>query len=158
MSSTYKLRLTTVQKAIFFAGTVAMITFLFLVLTAGTPQPELDEATLTQRALEVAKVEGLQGKAVAQRGLRMTYSDWLPFVDANLGTDAAQVGSTPEMPVFIFALRGEIQNLGPGQRPIGDDGGPEHFTSMVIILDARTGELLELHLYPPGTKLPIPVP
>ncbi len=157
MPSIFSLKRTALQRSIISVCTVSSLAVLLFVLMAGTPQPVLDDATLTQKALEEAQRSGLQGKPVAQRGLQMSYGEWLPFVNSRLGTDAAQFGYDSETPVFVLALHGAIKDVTPGQRPMGQNG-PDHFTGMTIVLDARSGDVLERHFYRPGTPLPIPVP
>lgn len=88
----------------------------------------------------------------------MTLAEWLKLNDAELGKDATYFGLTPDMPIFILAIRGNVEsqlaggNLRPGQNE------PEKYNNITIVLDARTGDVLWIATIRDGFPMPVSVP
>jgi hypothetical protein len=149
---------------------IAMIGLMAMLSAApksqvGGPTPEapgtLDDATLTATALAIAQTYGLQGSATATTDVRMSLAEWNTLIDAELGEDAAQFGLTPDMPVFVLALRGKVVWQGFDEYHSSNDAGSNERTqcdNMTIVLNAKTGDLFMVQCDPPGRSMPVPVP
>src|SRR5262245_27224953 len=85
----------------------------------------LDEKTLESYAMKTAQFYGMQGAPSAKKAVMMTYGEWLALNGADLGTGAAQFGLTPDMPVYVLAIRGSIDWRGLGELKPGQTA-PEH--------------------------------
>lgn len=130
---------------------------LALLLNASSSLPIFDEATLTTRAMEVANDAGLIGSPKNTRTERMGLGEWLTLIDVDLGLDAAKFGLTSDMPVFILAIRGEVEWNGHFLQPPGEDVTPK-YDNITVVLDASTGEPLWVASKEPGYPMPVSVP
>lgn len=122
-----------------------------------SPPPVLDDATLTAKAIIEARAAGLMGEPRAQRAVRMNMAEWNALIDAELGKEAAAFGLVPDIPVFVLALRGDVEWRGVGLPKPGQDS-PERFDNIIVVLDARTGDLVWLGSYRTGYPAPVSVP
>ncbi len=135
---------------------VGLFALLYNTVVA-SPPPLLDQGTLEAKAVTVAQNGGLRGAPLAKRAVQMTLADWLARNDAELGKDAADFGLTPDMPVFVLAMRGNVEWQGPGQ-PRPGQSGPDHYDNITVVLDARTGETVWVGSTYTGLPMPVPVP
>ncbi len=130
---------------------------LALLLNASSSLPAFDEATLTTKAIEVANEAGLIGTPKKTRAEQMDLGDWLTLIEVDLGLDAAKFGLTSDMPVFILAIRGEVEWNGHFLQPPGEDVTPK-YDNITVVLDASTGEPLWVASKEPGYPMPVSVP
>jgi hypothetical protein len=117
----------------------------------------LDEKTLESNAMAAAKYYGMQGTPSAKKAVLMTYAEWLALDDAELGKDAAQFGLTPDLPVYVLAIRGSVEWKGLGLSQPGQPT-PEHYDNITVVINARNGGLLWVGANYEGFPLPVPVP
>lgn len=142
---------------IIIAGGILLLSVLALSRIA-TASP-LDQEILEAKAIVVAQeVGGLQGAPTAQKAVYTTLGEWDKMINAELGKDAAQFGLTPDMPVFVLALRGSIESRLVGSLPPPGQSQPEHYESMIVVLDARTGGLVQIGNYYESSQMPVQVP
>lgn len=143
------------------SGIVLLLGLLFALMQitrvgASTP-PKLDTDVLTEMAIAEAQEAGLQEAPAVQRAVQMSLGEWNSRINAELGKDAAQFGLTPDMPVFVLAIRGEVVWRAPGLSRPGQNT-PERYNNITIVLDARTGDLIWRGSYRSGFQMPISVP
>lgn len=151
------INLTPIQKVLVLTAAVSAI--LLGILALAPSPPGLDDKTLTDKALVAARVQGLAGEPAAQASHRMTYGEWLARSNSALGPDASQFGLTPDLPVFILVIRGNVEWTGPSAPPPpGVQNSRTDFNNMVVVLNALTGEVLQVHSYSPGARTPLPIP
>ncbi len=156
--STIGSRLSPLQKALALGGVIVLLALAVLAFRTGSAgAPVLDDKTLTEKAIFAAQDAGLQGSPTAQQAARMTLAEWLALDGAKLGDDAWQFGRTPDMPVFVLAMRGNVEWRTVGEIPPGQTG-PEHYDNITIALNAQTGALISVVAQRPGFPLPLPVP
>ena len=162
---------------------LAISLFALMQGNANAASTRLDEKTLEKKALAEAKQMGLHGAPIAKRSVQMTLAEWLKLVDAGLGTDAAaptavgpinarakptlidaglgkstaRFGFTPDMPVYVLAMRGEVISRIP-ESPRPEKTGPNRYDHITIVLDAKTGKLLWVMAGPASSPMPIEVP
>lgn len=117
----------------------------------------LDDQTLEAKALDWARIHGLQGTPVAKRSVRMTLGQWLTTNGGQLAAGATQFELSPDVPVYVLALRAQVEWRGPGSLSQGQIS-QEHFDNITIVLDARNGNLLSAGTARSSTAMPIPVP
>lgn len=117
----------------------------------------LDEKTLESNALAAAKHYGMQGTPSAKKAVMMTLAQWLALNDAELGKDAAQFGLTPDLPVYVLAIRGSVAWQGLGL-PQPEQTAPEHYDNITIVINARNGDLIWTGANRAGFPMPVPVP
>jgi hypothetical protein len=137
---------------------VCLLVLIRMAAAAASPPSPLDRETLTVKAIAQAQTAGLQGTPTAQRDVQMSLSEWASLIDAELGQDAAQFGLTPEVPVFVLAMRGNVEWRLPAGPPRPDQRSPEHYDNIIVVLNARTGDLMWVGSYRPGFPMPVPVP
>ena len=119
--------------------------------------PLLDEKTLEEKAITQAQFAGLQGVPIAKRSVQITLAEWLKLVDADLGKDAAQFGLTPDTPVYVLAMQGNVVSQLAGL-PRPQQTTPELYNNITIVLDARTGDLMWTVTTREGFSMPVSVP
>lgn len=137
---------------------LSLILIFALVLSGrAASTPVLDDETLTAKALGEARAAGLIDVPKAQKAIRMSLAEWNTLVGIDLGTDAAKFGLTPDLPVFVLAIRGEVEWRGVGL-PRPGQNSPEHYDNITVVLDARTGDLIWIGSYYPDQPMPVPVP
>lgn len=124
--------------------------------TAITP-PLLAQTDLETRAVAIARENGLNGNPTAKRAVQMSYAQWLALNNATLGQDASKVGLASDTPVLVVALRGKVAWSAPSQ-PRPGQTGPEQFDNITVVLNARTGEMVEVFAKYPGAPMPVSVP
>lgn len=134
--------------ALFFA-VFAVILNDQLTVSSATP----DDALLTVRALKEAEGAGLEGTPIAQKSVRMTLGEWLSQTGGELGPDAAKFGLTPELPIFVLAIRGDVYWRGPSELPKGRK--KRTFDNITIGLDARNGNLMFSNSYLSVAEMPV---
>ena len=139
---------------IVLVGTVFLAWWQFNTIAAETPT--LDDETLRAKAIILARSFGLKGEPTAEKTERMTLAEAAKLLDEDLGKDAGQFGLTPEMPVFVYALRGEIEPTGP--RQIDPDNPNPKYDRMLIILNAQNGDTLIQGDYYVNAPMPIELP
>lgn len=148
------------RKNFLILGSLALLLIVSLVIISAvmaSPPPVLDDATLTAKAITEARAAGLMGEPRALRAVRMSLAEWNALIDAELGKDAAAFGLVPDIPVFVLAIRGDVEWRAVGLPKPGQDS-PERYDNIIIVLDARTGNLLWQGCYYPGYPLPVSVP
>jgi hypothetical protein len=116
----------------------------------------LDEKTLESNALAAAKHYGMQGTPSAKKAVIMTLAQWLALNEAELGKDAAQFGLTPDLPVYVLAIRGSVEWRGLGMPQPGQTA-PEHYENITIVINARNGDLIWTGANRAGFAMPVPV-
>ncbi len=134
-----------------------MLTFALVLSGRAVSTPVLDDETLTAKALVEARAAGLMDVPKAQKAIRMSLAEWNTLVGIDLGTDAAKFGLTSDIPVFVLAIRGEVEWRGVGLPRPGQDS-PERYDNITVVLDARTGDLIWIGSYYPDQPMPVPVP
>jgi hypothetical protein len=139
---------------VFFVGVLAIVWWQFSAISAETAT--LDDATLKQKALTVAHNFGLKGDPKSEKVERLTLTEAGKLLDAELGKDAGLFGLTPEMPVFVYALRGEIEPTGP--REIDPNNPNPKFDRMLIVLNAQNGDVIIQGDYYVDAAMPIALP
>jgi hypothetical protein len=117
-----------------------------------SPPAPLDQKVLEAKALSMAQQFGLNGSPTAQKVVLMTRGEWDALTGGGLGTDAAQIGLTPDLPVFVLAIRGNVTWRGLGMVPPN-----QHYDSITVAIDARTGEIIQVGAGP-SDHMAIPVP
>lgn len=143
-------------------GSLALLLIVSLAVISAvmaSPTPPLDDETLMAKALDEARFAGLIGEPRALKAVRMSLAEWNALVDIELGPDAPTIGLVSDMPVFVLAIRGEVEWRAPGGLGLkpGQDS-PERYDNITIVLDARTGNLLWLGSYRLGYPMPVSVP
>jgi hypothetical protein len=148
------------NKSFLFAGILALLILLAFVYASygrAVSSPILDNETLTAKALTEAYSAGLVDIPKAQKAVQMDLAEWNALVGIDLGADAAYFGLTSDLPVFILAMKGNVEWRGvdlpkPGQV------SPEHYDNITVVLNARTGELIWVGAYYPDHPMPITLP
>jgi len=156
-----KIRSVPILSVLLLIGLGVLIVFGFFTLREHTvnaaQQPLLDDKVLEEKALAAAQFDGLQGTPIAKVAVHMTLAEWLKLVDAELGTGAAHFGLTPDMPVYILAMRGDvISRMHEPPRPGHSE--PERYDNITIVLDAITGNLMWVSSARASFSMPISVP
>ena len=138
----------------FLAGLSPVVGFAVLRLmgTSASPPPLLDDAVLTAKATSLAHEYGLQGTPLAQRAIHMTLGQWAALTNSSVGS--SESGLTSEVPIFLLALLGEVHWRGFGRLPEGSN----IYDNMTIVLDARTGDLLQTRVSNSRDLMKIQVP
>ena len=134
-------------------------TFAWIRLASASSEPPLAQTVLEGKAILEAQNAGLQGTPTAQTIAQMTLGEWLTLNNAELGKDAGQFGLTPDMPVFVMAMRGNVESrlAGPPQQGQGQTA-PEHYDNITVVLNARTGELAWIATTRQGFPMPVALP
>lgn len=114
--------------------------------------PTMTDAALHEKALALAHKLGLNGKPLAEKMTRMTLAESEKPLGGELGKDAAQFGLTPDMPVFIYSVRGVIEPTGVVEYP--SDQAPPKYDRILLVLNARDGRLITRGYIYTGTSLP----
>ena len=162
MKSNRVIRSGSILSVLLLIGLGVLIVFGFFAMgehTVNAAQiPLLDDKVLEEKAIAAAQLDGLQGSPIAKVAVHMTLAEWLTLNDAGLGTDAAQFGLTPDMPVFVLAMRGNVTSrlLGESLRP--GQNGPAIYDNITIVLDARTGDVRWSMVVSEGFPMPVSVP
>lgn len=107
---------------------------------------------LTEAALGAARASGLVRRIVEQQFTEVSLVEWENTFDS------AEALEDPGRPVFIFALRGEIDwsktlSFGPfmipenpaSPRPTLTPTPPDFYDAMTIVLDSQTGHFMSFH-------------
>ena len=148
------------SRIVFIVGGLFLLVYLLIsilpAVKASSP-PVLAQEVLEGEALDLAKQYGLQGTPEAQKVVWMTLGEWFALNDAELGKDASQIGLTSDIPVFVFALRGNVTWHGFGL-PDPNQTEPELYDNITVVLNVRTGEPVWVGSTNPGSPMPIPVP
>ncbi len=148
------------KKKFLFIGVLALcliLIFAFVTIGSATPTTTLDDETLAEKALTEAQMIGLIGTPKAQKTARMSLSEWNMLIDADLGMDADKFGLTPDIPVFVLAIRGNVEWRAPGLPQPGQEL-IERYDNITVVLDARTGDLIWVGAYYPDHPMPVVVP
>lgn len=142
-------------------GLTVLVIFSFFTLKQGNADaasiPLLQEKTLEEKAIAEAQFAGLQDMPTAKRAVQMNLEAWLKLNDTDLGKDAAQFGLTPDMPVYVLAMRGNVVSRLAGM-PRPKQTTPEQYDNITIVLDARTGDLMWIVTTREGFAMPVSVP
>ncbi|MBI5933894.1 MAG: hypothetical protein HY867_09320 [Chloroflexi bacterium] len=110
----------------------------------------LDDATLEANALAEAINHGLVGDPLATKSVRMSFDEWAKFS----GDDA---GETPDLPIFVFVIRGEVVWKGPSGKAWWG-GEAERFDNITVVLNAETGKSIYVGSLRAGVPLPVEIP
>ncbi len=141
-----------------------LVAALAWLLTTAIPKAAsseiLDDQSLEAKALQWARIHGLQGDPIAKRVVRITLSQWLALEGTRLAPSAAQYGLSPNTPVLVLAIRGRVEGqIGLGSPlPGGGQAPPEQFDNITVVIDARNGNPLSVETMRDLSKMPIPVP
>jgi hypothetical protein len=160
MNSTNKTRPGPLQKTFLWGGVAIVLVSIFALMqhtVKASPPPLLAQATLEAEALTWAQRYGLQGSPMAPKAVQMSLGEWYALTNSELGKDAAQIGLTPDVPVFVLAIHGSIEWRGPSGAAWWG-GGPEHYDNITVVLNARTGDLMWVGAKRAGFSMPVPVP
>jgi hypothetical protein len=147
---------TIVLAAIVLATITGIFAWLQGAASASTLLP-LPQAVLESKAITAAQEAGLQGAPTAKNVTRMTFGEWLKMTDAELGKDAAKFGLSPDIPVFVLAMRGNVESRLAGLPQPGQTEQAK-FDNITIVLNARNGELLWMGAVNQGFPMLVPVP
>ena len=129
----------------------------FALTGCNSQRGTVDDATLEATTLAEAINYGLIGDPLATKSVRMSLEEWSQLVGDGYGEGAEELGLTPDLPVFVFVIRGEIVWKGPSG--IAWWGGePEHFDNITIVLDAYTGRPMYMGSRRSGAPLPVEIP
>lgn len=135
------------------------LTLIFALVSTGRAvvAPVLDDESLTTKALAEARMAGLIGAPKAQQAIRMSLAEWNMLAGIDPGMDAAKFGLSPDIPVFVLAIKGDVEWQGvdlprPGQEL------PERYDNITVVLDARTGDLIWIGSYYPDQPMPVSIP
>lgn len=133
-----------------FAMSVAV--GLWRISASASQLSTLSDATLHEKGLALAQSLGLKGKPRAEKMTRMTLAEAGNLIDAELGKDAGQFGLTPDMPVFVYTLRGNVEPTGPIEYPPNQP--VPKYDRMLLVLNAHNGGPLIWGYYHVGKPLP----
>lgn len=147
------------QKYLIISLLVLSIIFISTLVILGNAESsdKLDENILAEKALIEAQMNGLMGMQINQETARMNLSDWNKLVNAELGMDADKFGLTPDTPVFVLAIKGNVEWRGVGLPQPGQEIA-ENYDNITVVLNARTGDLIWVGAYYPDYPMPIPIP
>ena len=143
--------------AIATACVVVVAFILITMIPAASSTATLDDQALEAKALEWARVNGLQGNPISKRIAHMTLSQWFALLKQQLGPDSAKFGLIPDMPVFILAVRGKVERR-DSQSPLSGQTTPEQFDNITVAVDARNGNPISVGSARDPSMMPIPVP
>jgi hypothetical protein len=122
-----------------------------------SPTAQVDERTLQAKAIGEAQKAGLQGMPTAHNAIQVNLAEWFRRTNAELREGSAQFGLTPDMPVFVLAMRGHVEWQAAGL-PRPGHPYPEHYDNIIVALNARNGELVWIGSYQPGSPMPVSIP
>lgn len=71
----------------------------------------------------------------------MSLAEWNARVDIDLETEAVRFGLTPDIPVFVLAIKGDVEWQGTGLPKPGQDRS-ERYGNITVVLDARAGNVI----------------
>ena len=147
------------QKYLFVSLLVLCFIFIsaLVILRNAESSATLDENILAEKALLEAQMNGLMGTPKNQETVRMNLSDWNKLINAELGMDADKFGLTPDMPVFVLAIKGNVEWRGVDLPQPGQEIA-ENYDNITVVLNARTGDLIWVGAYYPDYPMPVPVP
>jgi len=144
---------------VILAAALVISVWIFISATPGVVTgTTLDDQTLETKALEWARTHGLQSSPLAKRSVRMTLGQWVTLNGGQLLPGATQLfGIDQSTPVFALAIRGNVmwRGLGGGMSGRKD---PERFDNIIIVLDARNGQLVAATAARTLSEMPIQVP
>lgn len=143
-----------------FAGivlTFLVLIFAFVSTGKAVPASTLDDEILTTKAIAEARAAGLISAPETLKAIRMSLAEWNARVGIDLGTEAARFGLTPDIPVFVLAIRGDVEWRGTGLPKPGQEL-PERYSNITVVLDARTGNVIWIGSYYSDQPMPVPVP
>ena len=143
--------------AIATACVVVVAFILITMIPAASSTATLDDQALEAKALEWARVNGLQGNPISKRIAHMTLGQWFALLKQQLGPDSAKFGLIPDMPVFILAVRGKVERR-DSQSPLSGQTTPEQFDNITVAVDARNGNPISVGSARDPSMMPIPVP
>jgi hypothetical protein len=136
---------------------ILLATVAVAILTASTSDPippePMQEQILQGMALDTAAKLGLEGEPLAQRTLSMSYGEWRQLSGSPLDPRSDE---SPDIPVYILVVEGRIQWRGFGV-PTWDEKTPDNNNCLIIVLDARTGEVMATVFGPSNDNMPISV-
>ncbi|OIN97678.1 MAG: hypothetical protein AUJ21_00275 [Anaerolineae bacterium CG1_02_58_13] len=159
MKTNKKIPISAIIGILLVLGVVISIIFVAVEQSAkASPMQQLDDKTLEEKAIAAAQMAGLQGAPTATRHVRITLAEWLTLNDAELGKDAAKFGLTPDTPVFVLAMRGNVKSLLVGESPPQNKGMQEQYNNITIVLNAITGDVMWTVTTRDGFSMPVPVP
>lgn len=146
-------------RIIFISVSLFLLAYLLISIqhtVTASPTPLLTQEVLEGKALDLAKLYGLQGIPDAQKVVLMTLGEWYALNDAEFGKDASQIGLTSDIPVFVLAIRGNVEWHGLGlSNP--NQAGLEHYDNITVVLNALTGEPVWVGSKYTGFPMPVPV-
>jgi len=147
------------QKYLFVSLLVLSSIFISALVILGNAESSatLDENILAEKALLEAQMNGLMSMPINQETAKMNLSDWNKHVNAELGMDADKFGLTPDTPVFVLAIKGNVEWRGGGLPQPGQEIA-ENYDNITVVLNARTGDIIWVGAYYPDYPMPVPVP
>jgi hypothetical protein len=127
----------------------------FEQVEATTPPLQIQEEVAVERAIEMARLRGLQESNVTRFAVKqMSLAEYNRLSDFEAGSDAAKVGLDPDQQVWVVTIKGQVKWSGPGRT--GGDG--DTFDNITIVISAHTGEHIATFSARPGQPLPLDVP
>ncbi len=138
-------------------GIAVLVLLLVTTISNVSSSIILDDQILEAKALEWARINGLQGNPVAKRIAHMTLGQWFALQKQQLGPDAAKFGLTSDMPVFILAIRGKVERR-DSQSPLQGQTVPEQFDNITVAVNARNSQPISVESLRDSSLMPIPVP
>ncbi len=119
---------------------------------AGQELPLLTESQAVSRAIGEANFYGLKGTPSTVTAKLTTLGEYADLTGFTLGSDAAKVGLSPDLEVWVVTLTGRVEWSGPG-RPGAQSR--EVFDNITVEIDARTGEIKGTAAYRAGYTPPL---
>jgi hypothetical protein len=117
----------------------------------------IDDAALESKATAIARDYGLIGEPIEKKAVRMSLGEWSKLIDAGYGEGARELGLTPDLPVFVLVILGDVEWKDPGGKSwLGSEA--ERFDNITIVLNANTGESIYVGSIRAGFPLPVPIP
>jgi hypothetical protein len=138
------------------ATVLAALVFLFATaIPNASSNITTDDQTLEAKALQWARIYGLQGTPIAKRTARMTLRQWMALQGVELTQGAIQLGMNPDMPVFVLAIRGDVVGQ---QSPLPGQTTPERYDNIIVAIGASNGDLITVRTARDPSAMPIQVP
>lgn len=122
---------------------------------ATTPPLQVQEQAAVERALDMARLRGLQETPAPRFAVKqMTLAEYSRLGDFKVGPDAAKFGLEPDQQVWVVTIKGQVEWSGPGRT----GGDADRFDNITIVVNARTGEHIATLSARAGQPLPLDVP
>jgi hypothetical protein len=119
--------------------------------TTSAPVELMSREVGIEKAEEYARRTGLMGDPSRVMARQTTLADYMRETDGEeLGPDAAKVGLSPDMPVWMVIFFGDIRYAGHGF-PKLDGTYPElRYDNIIIVINALSGKYIAMAAYDNG--------